>query len=385
MSGARDDDAMGAVAEPPLAVPSADLGALHDPLAAALDAAARRVLASGRFILGAEVAAFERELAAALGVARAVGVSSGTDALLTLLLAHDVGPGDEVVTTPLSFFATAGAIMRVGARPIFGDVEPDTLNLDPARAIERLGPRTKAVVVVHLFGRVARTRELAAACASRGIALLEDAAQAIGAATAEASGAVGTLGRAAALSFFPSKNLGGFGDGGAVVTDDAALADRVALLRAHGAAARMRHVAVGGNFRLDELQAALLRVKLPHLSRWTERRRAHARRYRAALAGLPLRLPPDDAGCVWNQFVVRVGDGQRDALAGALAARGVASAIYYPTPLHLQPALASLGHRAGDFPEAEAATGDVLALPVAAELDDAAIDRVCAAVRSYFV
>ncbi len=372
MSGAREDDAVEDV-------PFTDLVALHAPVAAALDAAARRVLASGRFILGQEVAAFERELAAALGVARAVGVSSGTDALLTLLLAHDVGPGDEVVTTTLSFFATAGAIMRVGARPIFADVDPATLNLDEARAIEALSPRTKAVVVVHLFGRVAGTGALSAACASRGIPLLEDAAQAIGATRAGAS-----RGRAAARSFFPSRNRGGFGDGGAVVTDDAALADRVALLRAHGAAARMRHVAVGGNFRLDELQAALLRVKLPHLPRWTERRRAHARRYRAVLAGLPLRLPPEDAGCVWNQFVVRVVDGRRDALASALAARGIATAIYYPTPLHLQPALAALGHRAGDFPEAEAAAGDVLALPVAAELDDAAIERVGAAVRAYF-
>ncbi|MDB4979597.1 MAG: hypothetical protein JWM82_349 [Myxococcales bacterium] len=371
-SGAHDDDGA-------RAVPFADLGALHAPLAAALDAAARRVLASGRFILGEEVAAFERELAAALGVARAVGVSSGTDALLTLLLAHDVAPGDEVVTTTLSFFATAGAIMRVGARPIFADVEPDTLNVDEARAIAVLSARTKAVVVVHLFGRVARTGALAAACASRGIPLLEDAAQAIGATSVGAA-----RGRAAALSFFPSKNLGGFGDGGAVVTDDDAIADRVALLRAHGAAARMRHVAIGGNFRLDELQAALLRVKLPHLPRWTERRRAHARLYRAALAGLPLRLPPDDAGCVWNQFVVRVGDGRRDALSRALAARRIATAIYYPTPLHLQPALAGLGHRAGAFPEAEAAAGDVLALPVAAELDDGAIERVCVAVRAYF-
>ncbi|HVZ71755.1 MAG TPA: DegT/DnrJ/EryC1/StrS family aminotransferase [Polyangia bacterium] len=363
-------------------VPSADLTALHAPLAGELEAAARRVLASGRFILGAEVAAFERELAAALGVARAVGISSGTDALLALLMAHGVGPGDEVVTTPLSFFATAGVIARVGARPVFADVEPDTLNLAPDRAIEKLGPRARAIVVVHLFGRAARTAPLAAACTSRGLALIEDAAQAIGA-TSDGR-PVGSVG-AAALSFFPSKNLGGFGDGGAVVTDDAALADRVALLRSHGATARMRHELVGGNFRLDELQAALLRVKLPHLSRWTERRRGHARRYRAALANLPgLALPPDDDTCVWNQFVVRVRDGRRDELARALAKRKIATAIYYATPLHLQPALASLGHGAGDFPVAEAAAAEVLALPVAAELDDTAIDRVADAVRQFF-
>jgi dTDP-4-amino-4,6-dideoxygalactose transaminase len=357
-------------------VPNADLAALHAPLAAELEAAARRVLASGRYVLGEEVAAFERELAGTLGVARAVGVSSGTDALLALLMALDVGPGDEVVTTPFTFFATAGAIARLGARPVFVDVERDTLNIDPAGALARLGPRTKAVVVVHLFGRPARTDELAAACASRGAALVEDAAQAIGAP------GVGARGRAAALSFFPSKNLGGFGDGGAVVTNDEALADRVALLRAHGAAQRLRHVALGGNFRLDELQAALLRVKLPHLPRWTSRRRAHAALYRERLAGVPgLALPPEDPACVWNQFVVRVGGGRRDALADALAARGLATAVYYPTPLHLQPALADLGHRAGDFPEAEAAAAEVLALPVAAELEADAIDRVAAAVR----
>src|SRR5580698_5382781 len=240
-------------------LPLLDLNAQHRPLAAALAAAAARVLASGQFILGPEVETFERELGAALGVKEVVGVSSGTDALLALLLAAGISPGDEVVTTPYSFFATAEAIVRLGARPVFADVESETLNLDPRAAVRRFGARTKGLLAVHLFGRTARLSALRDACATAGVPLLEDAAQAIGAAE------VGT-GLGAALSFFPSKNLGGFGDGGAVVTNDAALAGAVRLLRNHGAAEKMRHERVGGNFRLDELQAALLRVKLPHLA-----------------------------------------------------------------------------------------------------------------------
>jgi dTDP-4-amino-4,6-dideoxygalactose transaminase len=367
------------------AVPALDLGALHEPLAAELEAAARRVLASGSFILGAEVAAFEREAAAAFGAAHAVGVSSGTDALLVILTAAGVGPGDEVVTTPFSFFATAGAIARVGARPVFADVDVETLNLDGEAACARLGPRTRAVLVVHLFGRVAFDARLTAACADAGVALLEDAAQAAGAyaVTGGARRPVGSLGRAAALSFFPSKNLGACGDAGLVLTGDAALAERARSLRSHGARGKHHHVEIGGNFRLDEIQAAFLRAKLPHLPRWNERRRAIAARYRAALDGLPLALPPADPGCVWHQFVVRV-PGRRDQLAAHLGARGVATAIYYPRPLHLQPALAWLGHRPGDFPRAEQAAREVLALPMHAQLTDEAVDRVSDAVRGFF-
>jgi dTDP-4-amino-4,6-dideoxygalactose transaminase len=370
-------------------VPACDLEAQHAPLRTELEAAARRVLGSNRFILGPEVAAFEREAAAALGVRHAVGLSSGSDALLALLMTAGVGAGDEVVTTPFSFFASAGAIARLGARPVFADVEPDTLNLDSRAACAALGPRTRAVLVVHLFGRVARTAPLEEVCRARGIPLVEDAAQAIGAwrhrdgIEAGPRQLVGTLGRAAAVSLFPSKNLGGFGDGGLAITDDAALAAELRLLRAHGAAEKLHHLVVGGNFRLDELQAALLRVKLPHLQRWTARRRALAARYRTALAALPLGLPPEDPGCVWNQYVVRV-PRDRDGLRAHLAARGVASAVYYPLPLHLQPALAALGHRVGDLPVAEQAAGQVLALPIFAELPDAAVDRVADAVRSFF-
>jgi dTDP-4-amino-4,6-dideoxygalactose transaminase len=358
-------------------IPLQDLPAMHGPLEAELVAAASRVLASGRFILGPEVAAFERELAAALGVAEAIGVSSGTDALQALLLGAGVGPGDEVVTTAYSFIATAEAIVRVGARPVFADVDPATLNLDPRAAAARFGRRTKAVLVVHLFGRPAELGPLRDACARAGVPLLEDAAQAIGAAGVAS-------GRAAALSFFPAKNLGGFGDGGAVITNDAPLAETIRQVRNHGAVEKTRHDRLGGNFRLDELQAALLRVKLPHLPRWTGARRRLAALYRDRLAGLPVGLPPPDAGSVWNQFVIRVPGERRAALRRHLDARGIDSAGYYPIPLHLQPALAFLGHRPGDFPNAERAAEESLALPIYPGLAETAIARVASALGDFF-
>jgi dTDP-4-amino-4,6-dideoxygalactose transaminase len=358
-------------------IPFFDLGKLHASLSEELRVAADRVISSERFILGPEVAAFEGELAAALGFAEAVGVSSGTDALAALLLATGVEPGDEVVTTPYSFFATAESIVRAGARPVFADIEPGTMNLDPDSAVARMGPRTKAVLVVHLFGRAARTGPLGEACVAANIPLLEDAAQAI------AASGVGS-GWGAALSFFPSKNLGGFGDGGAVVTNEGGLAAQIRTLRNHGASEKLRHERVGGNFRLDELQAALLRVKLPHLSRWTAERRRLATWYRERLSGLPLGLPPADEGCVWNQFVVRVPYGRREALRRHLDERGIGSAIYYATPLHLQPALAFLGYRPGDFPHAEQAASESLALPIFPGLTDVALARVAGALVNFF-
>jgi dTDP-4-amino-4,6-dideoxygalactose transaminase len=359
-------------------IPLLDLGALHGPLEGALRSAIERVLASGRFILGQEVAAFEGELAAALGRVHAVGVSSGTDALVAMLQAAGVGPGDEVVTTPYSFFASAEAVVRLGARPVFADVETETMNIDPGAVLSRLGGKTRALLVVHLFGRAACTDSLRAACSAEGVPLLEDAAQAIGAA------GVGS-GLAAALSFFPSKNLGGFGDGGAVVTDDPAVAGALRLLRNHGAAEKMQHQRIGGNFRLDELQAALLRVKLPQLARWTAERRRLAALYCERLAGLPIGLPPPDAGCVWNQFVIRVPRARRDPLRRHLEERGIASAVYYPIPLHLQPALAFLGHRRGDFPNAERAAEESLALPIFPGLGDGDLSRVADALGDFFL
>lgn len=392
-------------------VPLQDLGEEHRPIASELDEAVRRVLSSGRYVLGSEVAAFEREIASFCDVAHAVGVSSGTDALLATLMALGVGPGAEVVTTPFSFFATAGVIVRLGARPVFADIEPATMNLDPDKAAARIGPRTVAVLVVHLFGRLAQTAAIEAACASRDIPLVEDGAQAIGAwdgtregtshgRPSQSNGASGrraeeqpgelgarrfaTLGRAAALSFFPAKALGGFGDGGMVLTGDAHLAERVRALRVHGAREKHHHVLVGGNFRLDELQAALLRVKLTRLPGWLEARRRLANLYREALADTPVVLPPPDRGATWSSFVIRVPEGRRDDLARALADRHIETAIHYPRPLPAQPALAELGYRPGDFPEAERAAGEVLALPLYPELRDDRLMRVVGEIRRYY-
>ncbi|MBK9034448.1 MAG: DegT/DnrJ/EryC1/StrS family aminotransferase [Myxococcales bacterium] len=332
-----------------------------------IDRAIARVLDHGGFIGGAEVTEFERALAAATGVADAVGTSSGTDALVALAMALGWGPGDEIVTTPLSFFATVGAIVRVGARPVFADVDA-TLNADPAAVAAAVGPRTRAALLVHLFGRPA-------AWPAVPVPIIEDAAQAIGAAPVR--------GLAAALSFFPTKNLGACGDGGAVLTDDADLAARLRLVRNHGASPKYHHVAIGGNFRLDALQAAILAAKLPHLGAWTAARRARAERYRAGLAGLDaVRVPVDDPRHVYHHFVVRADE--RARLRAHLTAAGVGTEIYYPSPLHLQPALADLGYRAGACPVAEAACAELLALPMHPTLPLASVDRVVDAVRAAY-
>lgn len=332
-----------------------------------LDRAIARVLDHGGFVGGAEVERFERALAAALGVGHAVGTSSGTDALLAIAMALGWGRGDRIVTTPLSFFATVGAIARVGARPVFADVD-DALTLDPDAAAAAVDASTRAIVTVHLFGRPAAWPTVA-------VPVIEDAAQSIGAGPVR--------GRAAALSFFPTKNLGACGDAGAVLTDDADLADRIALLRNHGARPKYHHVAIGGNLRLDALQAAILDAKLPHLPAWTAARRALAARYRAALAEVPEVAPlPPHPDHVYHHFVVRAVD--RDRLRAHLAAAGIGTEIYYPSPLHLQPALADLGYRAGACPRAEAACREVVALPLYPTLPATAVDRVAAAVRTYY-
>jgi dTDP-4-amino-4,6-dideoxygalactose transaminase len=332
-------------------VPMRDLAAEHAALRPELDRALAGVLDSGQFIGGPEVAAFESELAAAVGCARAVGVSSGTDALLVALMALGVGPGDEIVTTPFTFFATAGAIARLGAKPVFADIDPDTLNLDPTRAAAAMTERTRALLPVNLYGRLAELPDVS-------VPIIEDAAQSIGASPPRAA--------AATLSFFPSKNLGALGDAGAVLTSDPELADRIALLRNHGAQPKYHNLAVGGNFRLDAIQAALLRVKLPHLAAWTAARRAAAARYRALFDTADLSghvaLPSDSPEHVYHHFVLRAR--QRDPLRRHLAAAGVDTEVYYPSPLHLQPCFARLGHRPGDFPAAEAAASEALAIPV---------------------
>lgn len=366
-----------------MTIPMLDVGAQNAPLADELRAAFDRVLSHGQFILGPEVAAFEREIAAYLGVGHAVGVSSGTDALLVALMALDVGPGDEVITTPFSFFATGGCISRLGATPVFVDIEPTTFNLDPAKVAAAIGPKTKAIVPVHLFGQTCDMRALRAVAGE--LPLVEDAAQALGAASDE--GKAGALGALGCFSFFPSKNLGCFGDGGLVTTNDAALAERVRVLRAHGAKPKYFHALIGGNFRLDALQAALLRVKLPHLDAWHDARRRNAARYDAAFAaaGLPAeRLTPPlrvYEGHVYNQYVIRTD--RRDALLAHLGERDIGCAIYYPLPLHLQGCFASLGYREGDLPVSERAAHEVLALPVYPELGDAGVDHVAETVVDF--
>ena len=344
-------------------IPMLDLVRLHAPLAAELERAFQETLASGRFIGGPAVERFEASLAARVGTRFAVGTGSGTDALLAALMALGVRPGDEVITAPYTFFATAGCVARLGARPVFADIEPDGFHLDPSRIEALVTDRTVGVLPVHLFGACAAVDDIRAMADRRGLWMLEDAAQAIGA--LHRGRAAGTLGAAGALSFFPAKNLGALGDAGAVVTDDPALAERLRLLREHGAARKHHHEAIGGNFRLDALQAALLSVKLVHLPQWEEGRRRVAQSYSEALRGIgDLVLPVEPIGDrhVFNQYVVRTS--RRDALAAALEAAGIGCAFHYATPLHLQPCFAELGYGKGDLPNAERACREAIALPI---------------------
>jgi dTDP-4-amino-4,6-dideoxygalactose transaminase len=353
-------------------VPLLDLQAQFRPIRDDLLAAITRVCDSQRFIGGPEVEGLERELAGILDVTEAVGVSSGTDALLAAMMALGVGPGDEVVTTTYSFFATAGCIVRLGARPVLVDIDPVTCNIDPAGVAAAVTSRTRAIIPVHLYGCSADMAPIMATAAGAGVPVIEDAAQAIGA--RYRGRPVGGLGTVGCFSFFPSKNLGAFGDGGLVATSDAALADRLRLLRNHGAARKYFHKLVGANFRLDALQAAVLRVKLPHLAAWTAARRRNADRYRELLAPLVakgrVRLPAEPDGChhIYNQFVIRVGD--RDRVKAGLDARRVGAEIYYPVPFHLQECFRDLGYRKGQFPAAEEAADCTLALPIYGELTE---------------
>ena len=354
-------------------VPLLDLAAQWAAIREETLAAITRVCDSQRFILGAEVEALEEELTAAIGVAHAVGMSSGTDALLAALMALGIGPGDEVITSTYSFFATAGSIVRVGARPVFVDIDPVSFNLDPAATAGAITSRTKAIMPVHLYGQCADMDALGLAASRAGVAVIEDAAQAIGSRIGDRQ--AGTFGLVACFSFFPSKNLGAFGDAGLATSPDAGVADRLRLVRNHGAEQQYFHRIVGGNFRIDALQAAVLRVKAPHLARWTEGRRRNAERYRELMAeagligrvGLPEALP--GRYHIYNQFVVRVPE--RDQVRQALAARRIGTAVYYPVPFHLQECFSNLGYRAGDFPHSEAAARETLALPIYPELTEA--------------
>jgi dTDP-4-amino-4,6-dideoxygalactose transaminase len=368
-------------------VPLLDLRAQYEPLRAEVLAAVTRVCDSQQFILGAEVAAFEHEMARLVGVEHAVAVSSGTDALLVALMALGIGPGDEVVTSTYSFFATAGAIARLGARPVLVDIEPVTFNLDPALLPGALTPRTRAIVPVHLFGLSADLDPILEVASRAGVPVVEDAAQAIGA--TYRSRPVGGFGAFGCFSFFPSKNLGAFGDGGLVTTGDADLAARVRRLRNHGMEPKYVHQVVGGNFRMDALQAAVLRVKAPHLQAWTEARRVNAARYvrlfeEAGLAGrVALPVEPVGRRHVFHQYVVRVPG--RDALKRHLDDHGIGNEIYYPVPFHRQPCFEGLGYRPGDFPHADRAAAGSLALPIYGELSldhqRAVVDAVAAFLR----
>jgi dTDP-4-amino-4,6-dideoxygalactose transaminase len=359
--------------QPRTAVPLLDLQAQYQPIRAELLAAIERVCDSQRFILGPEVEALEAELAQALESPHAITVSSGTDALLAAMMALGIGPRDEVVTTTYSFFATAGCVSRLGATPVFVDILPDTYNIDPDAVRAAITPRTRAVIAVHLYGLCADMDPLLATTAAAGVPLIEDAAQAIGARyNGRQAGSMGPIG---CFSFFPSKNLGAFGDGGLVTCVDAALAHEVALLRNHGAEPKYVHKRIGGNFRLDALQAAVLRVKLPHLPQWTNGRRANARRYAGLFAPLEaeglVTLPIEPVGYhhIYNQYVIRIPD--RDRVRRDLAARGIGTEVYYPVPFHLQECFAGLGYAPGSFPNAEHAATSSLALPIYAELTEA--------------
>jgi dTDP-4-amino-4,6-dideoxygalactose transaminase len=369
-------------------VPLLDLPAQFARIRPEVMQAIEAVCDSQRFILGPAVERLEQEMADRVGVAAAVGMSSGTDALLAALMAAGVGPGDEVITPTYSFFATAGCVWRLGATPVLVDVEPATLNVTAATIAPAITARTRAIIPVHLYGQMAEMPPILDLAARAGAVVIEDACQAIDAADGPLkAGAAGTM---AAFSFFPSKNLGGFGDGGLTTTGDPELAHRLRLLRGHGAATRYHHEIVGGNFRLDALQAAVLSVKLRYLDEWTAARRANAARYRslfgdgAAAAGITLAPPSTDptpdgvlslpverpgVTHVYNQFVVRLG--RRDAVKAHLAAAGVGCEVYYPVPFHLQACFAPLGYARGAFPVAEAAAADSLALPIYPELTEA--------------
>lgn len=372
-------------------IPVLDLTRQYNAIRKEIDAAVARVLSSGRFILGSEVEAFEQEIAEYLGVRHAIGVASGTDALLLSLRALGIGPGDAVVVPSFTFFATAGAVHNVGATPVFVDVDPHTLNIDPRKVEERLATdltlraKTKAIIPVHLYGQMADMDEIVALAEKFGLYAIEDAAQAIGAEyKGRKAGSVGHLG---CFSFFPTKNLGAYGDGGMVVTNDDDLAERVRMLRVHGAKPKYYHHLVGYNSRLDALQAAILRAKLPHLAEWTKARQRIAARYDELLRDiegikLPHRAP--NRTQIFHQYTVRVPGGKRDALRAYLAERGIGTEVYYPLPLHLQPCFRHLGYREGDLPESERASREVLSFPMFPELTDEELEYVAGAIKRFY-
>ena len=353
----------------PIYDPRPEIEELWDEIQAAI----RRVLKSGRYILGPEVQAFEREVAEYLGIKHAIGVNSGTDALVIGLRALGVGPGDEVITTPFTFFATAEAISLVGATPVFVDIDPKTFNINPELIPEAITPRTKAILPVHLYGQAADMDPILEIAREHGLKVLEDTAQAFG---GEYKGKkLGTLGDVGAFSFFPTKNLGGVGDGGLVATNDDRVAELARMLRVHGAKRKYHNEMIGYNSRLDELQAAVLRVKLPHIDEWNQARRKVAQAYNEFLKNKPGVVVPYEAPYakhVFHQYTVRITNGRRDAVAAELAERGVGTMVYYPTPVHRLPVY---DEPAGCCPLAEAAADEVLSLPIGPKLERTTVEE----------
>ena len=360
-------------------VPLLDLTAQNGPLQAEIMAAIATVIENNSFIMGPEIAKIEKSVAAYSGAKHAIGVSSGTDAILIALMALDIGQNDEVITTPYSFFATAGCVTRMGAKPVLVDIDPVTYNINPALIEEKATAKTKAIIPVHLYGQCADMDPILDIAAQRGLAVVEDAAQAIGAEYRDGRRA-GSIGKIGCLSFYPSKNLGAAGDAGMVLCQDDAAAEKIRVLRVHGGKPKYHHRMIGGNFRLDSIQAAVLNVKFGHLDEWTKKRQENADRYTALFesAGLPkktgIRLPQAvyrNSGVkhyhIYNQYVLRVPD--RDRLREHMAKKEIGTEIYYPVPFHLQECFRYLGHREGDFPEAERAARETIALPIYPELD----------------
>ena len=353
-------------------VPLLDLRAQYAPLKPAIMSAIDEICDSQRFILGPKVEAFEQEMAAYCRTAGAVGVSSGSDALIIALMAEGIGKGDEVITSPFTFFATVGAIVRVGATPVFADIDPVTFDIDPAAVAAKVTSRTKAIIPVHLFGQAADMDPIMEVANKHGLVVIEDACQAIG---AEYKGRrVGSIGTYGAFSFFPSKNLGCFGDGGAVSCNDPERVKKLKIFRNHGQSGTYFHEYVGGNFRIDALQAAILSIKLKELDSWSEARQRNAADYRQrfAAAGLTamVKLPqeaPYPVRHIYNQFCIRVADGKRDALKQFLADHEIGCAVYYPLSLHLQPCFKALGGKQGDYPVSEKVTQEIMALPIYGE------------------
>lgn len=369
-------------------IPLLDLNAQYQSIAGEIQTAVTRVLSSQQFILGPEVRELEREIAAYCSCSEGIGCASGSDALLLALMACGVGPGDEVITTPFSFFATVGSIVRLGAKTVFVDIEESTFNINPDLIAQAITKKTKAIMPVYLFGQCADMDRITDVASQHHVAVIEDAAQAIG---AEYDGKrAGSLGNVGCFSFYPSKNLGGAGDGGMLTTNDPELAASLRDLRSHGARKKYYHDHVGINSRLDSLQAAILRVKFGYLDRWAKARRENAQRYRELFrdSGListgAVRLPAEAASAlhVYNQFVIRVRE--RDQLRAYLTERGIGSEIYYPVPLHLQICFKELGHHVGDFPESERAAEEALAIPVYPELGEASQDRVVETIASFY-